>query len=130
MKWSLSAGSIRDGCEDLPRPHQDCHGRCRKGLSKRRLCTAEADEAFQCRKCDRSVHTANFLALRHARCVLCETCKRFTRRYIVGTSMEVKLRTVVKLSQSSQDSKMNYSWRIDIVYTSSNVWYQPGNWIL
>lgn len=48
-----------------------------------------ADSAFLCRACDKSVHAANILALRHVRCVLCKTCQRFTRRYVVGASTEV-----------------------------------------
>ncbi|GKV11496.1 hypothetical protein SLEP1_g22753 [Rubroshorea leprosula] len=38
-----------------------------------------ADDAFLCRKCDRWVHQANFLALRHIRCFLCNSCQNLTR---------------------------------------------------
>ncbi|KAF3583678.1 hypothetical protein F2Q69_00030766 [Brassica cretica] len=44
----------------------------------------EADSAFLCRKCDRWVHGANFLAWRHVRRVLCTACYKLTRRCLVG----------------------------------------------
>ncbi|EOA32562.1 hypothetical protein CARUB_v10015852mg [Capsella rubella] len=44
----------------------------------------EADSAFLCRKCDRWVHGANFLAWRHVRRVLCTSCQKLTRRCLVG----------------------------------------------
>ncbi|GMJ03383.1 microProtein 1a, B-box domain protein 31 [Hibiscus trionum] len=46
----------------------------------------QADDAYLCRKCDRWVHEANFLALRHVRCFLCNTCQNLTQRYLVGAS--------------------------------------------
>ncbi|XP_057954465.1 B-box domain protein 30-like [Malania oleifera] len=55
----------------------------------------EADDAFLCRKCDKSVHGANFLALRHVRCFLCTTCQNLTHHYLIGTSAEVGLRTLL-----------------------------------
>ncbi|CAI9090317.1 OLC1v1025067C1 [Oldenlandia corymbosa var. corymbosa] len=64
------------------------------------LCSAparvycQADDAFLCLKCDRWVHDANFLAQRHIRCFLCNTCNRLTQRYLIGTSSEVVLPTV------------------------------------
>ncbi|KAL2474192.1 B-box type zinc finger family protein [Forsythia ovata] len=67
------------------------------------LCNSEAslycqaDDAFLCKKCDSFVHAANFLAQRHIRCLLCTTCQSLTRRYLVGTSVEVVLPTVVCL---------------------------------
>lgn len=80
------------------------------------LCTSEAsvycqaDNAFLCRKCDRSVHGANFLAQRHIRCLLCRVCRRSTRRFLIGTSSELILPTVAGLEQSSRkrsaDSEM------------------------
>ncbi|PQQ17918.1 hypothetical protein Pyn_40640 [Prunus yedoensis var. nudiflora] len=39
-------------------------------------------------KCDQWVHGANFLALRHVRCLLCNTCQNLTQRYVVGISVE------------------------------------------
>ncbi|RDX61830.1 B-box domain protein 30, partial [Mucuna pruriens] len=51
----------------------------------------QADEAYLCRKCDKRVHEANFLALRHIRCFLCNTCQNLTRRYLIGASLEVVL---------------------------------------
>ncbi|XP_027060893.1 B-box domain protein 31-like [Coffea eugenioides] len=62
----------------------------------------QADDAFLCRKCDRWVHGANFLAQRHIRCLLCSTCQRLTQRYLIGKSVEVILPTVVRLKESSQ----------------------------
>ena len=51
----------------------------------------QADDAYLCRKCDKKVHEANFLSLRHIRCFLCNTCQNFTRRYLIGTSIEMLL---------------------------------------
>ncbi|KAE9620669.1 putative transcription factor interactor and regulator Znf-B family [Lupinus albus] len=51
----------------------------------------QADNAYLCRKCDKVVHEANFLALRHIRCFLCNTCQNLTRRYLIGASLEVVL---------------------------------------
>lgn len=51
----------------------------------------QADDAYLCRKCDKRVHGANFLALRHIRCFLCNTCQNLTRRYLIGASVEVVL---------------------------------------
>ncbi|XP_015935976.1 B-box domain protein 30-like [Arachis duranensis] len=50
-----------------------------------------ADDAYLCRKCDSWVHEANFLALRHIRCFLCNTCSNLTRRCVIGASSEVIL---------------------------------------
>ncbi|KAI8007995.1 B-box domain protein 30 [Camellia lanceoleosa] len=55
----------------------------------------QADEAFLCRKCDKWVHGANFLAQRHIRSLLCNSCQGLTHRYLMGTSTEVLLSTVV-----------------------------------
>ncbi|KFK39505.1 hypothetical protein AALP_AA3G252500 [Arabis alpina] len=51
----------------------------------------EADSAFLCRKCDRWVHGANFLAWRHVRRVLCTACQKLTRRCVVGEDFHVVL---------------------------------------
>ncbi|CAN8268817.1 unnamed protein product [Cochlearia groenlandica] len=51
----------------------------------------EADSAFLCRKCDRWVHGANFLAWRHVRRVLCTACQKLTRRCHVGDHFNVVL---------------------------------------
>ena len=51
----------------------------------------QADDAYLCRKCDNLVHKANFLALRHVRCFLCNTCQNLTRRCLNGASLEVIL---------------------------------------
>lgn len=51
----------------------------------------EADGAFLCRKCDKLVHSANFLAQRHIRCILCGICKRLTKRYFIGNSSQIMI---------------------------------------
>lgn len=55
----------------------------------------QADNAFLCKKCDKWVHGANFLAQRHIRCLLCSTCQGLTQRYIVGASFKLLLPGVV-----------------------------------
>lgn len=67
----------------------------------------EADEAYLCGKCDKSVHSANFLALRHVRCLLCNTCQSHTQRYLLGASMEVVLPSIVSRS-SVETNFQNY----------------------
>ncbi|KAH7844544.1 hypothetical protein Vadar_029178 [Vaccinium darrowii] len=54
----------------------------------------QADQAFLCKKCDKWVHGANFLAQRHIRCLLCNTCQGLTQRYLIGRPFKVLLRTV------------------------------------
>ncbi|KAJ8527842.1 hypothetical protein K7X08_015293 [Anisodus acutangulus] len=61
----------------------------------------QADDAFLCRKCDKLVHGANFLAQRHIRCILCGVCKRLTQRYLIGVSSEVILPIVVSFTHRS-----------------------------
>ncbi|KAM7276072.1 hypothetical protein ACFE04_017938 [Oxalis oulophora] len=51
----------------------------------------QADDAFLCKDCDKHVHGANFLALRHVRCFLCNSCQNLTKRYLIGASREVML---------------------------------------
>ncbi|KAF8409493.1 hypothetical protein HHK36_005569 [Tetracentron sinense] len=58
----------------------------------------QADDAFLCRKCDKWVHGANFLALRHIRCLLSDEWQNLTERYLIGTSVEVELPTIVSRS--------------------------------
>ncbi|GLT58635.1 hypothetical protein SLA2020_315090 [Shorea laevis] len=65
----------------------------------------QADDAFLCRKCDTWVHQANFLALRHIRCFLCNTCQNLTQRYLIGASTEVVLPTIVSLASESRGSR-------------------------
>ncbi|KAL4346824.1 hypothetical protein GQ457_17G004980 [Hibiscus cannabinus] len=59
----------------------------------------QADDAYLCRKCDKWVHEANFLALRHVRCFLCGTCQNPTQRYLIGASREVVLPSMVSPSE-------------------------------
>ncbi|XXG83022.1 hypothetical protein AAC387_Pa10g0881 [Persea americana] len=67
----------------------------RQGAITCELCNSRAtiycrsDDAFLCRTCDKHVHKANFLALRHIRCVLCESCQKPKHRYIIGSSFEL-----------------------------------------
>lgn len=61
----------------------------------------QADDAFLCRKCDKWVHGANFLALRHIRCLLCDTCQNLTQRYLLGASVEVVLPTMMSRTERS-----------------------------
>ncbi|MBA0863306.1 hypothetical protein Goshw_019310, partial [Gossypium schwendimanii] len=70
------------------------------GLVKCELCKSraslycQADDAYLCRKCDKWVHGANFLAFRHIRCFLCNTCQNLTQRCLIGASHEVLLPTM------------------------------------
>ncbi|KAJ9176945.1 hypothetical protein P3X46_012204 [Hevea brasiliensis] len=59
----------------------------------------QADDAYLCRQCDKWVHGANFLAFRHIRCFLCNTCQNLTQRYLIGASMEIVLPTIVSLRE-------------------------------
>jgi hypothetical protein len=77
-KESVSPSKIRDS---------KCCELC--GLQASLYC--QADDAYLCRKCDKKVHEANFLALRHIRCFLCNTCQNLTRRYLIGASVEMIL---------------------------------------
>ncbi|CAN1124116.1 B-box domain protein 30 [Linum perenne] len=65
----------------------------------------QADDAYLCQKCDRWVHGANFLALRHIRCVLCTTCQGSTQRFLVGASMEVLLPNLVGKIQNDDEEE-------------------------
>ncbi|KAJ4831694.1 hypothetical protein Tsubulata_033177 [Turnera subulata] len=75
---------------------------CCELCSSRASLYCQADDAFLCQKCDKSVHGANFLALRHVRCVLCNTCQKLTQRYLVGASMEVVFPTIDTQRQGMQ----------------------------
>ncbi|XP_031254505.1 B-box domain protein 30-like [Pistacia vera] len=68
---------------------------CCELCGKRASLYCQADDAFLCRKCDKWVHEANFLALRHIRCFLCNTCQNLTQRYLIGASLEVLLPTMM-----------------------------------
>ena len=69
--------------------------------SSRALLYCQADDAFLCQKCDRWVHGANFLAFRHIRCLLCSTCQNLTQRYLIGSSHEVALPTMISWTERS-----------------------------
>ncbi|XP_030459445.1 B-box domain protein 30-like [Syzygium oleosum] len=64
----------------------------------------QADDAYLCRQCDRWVHEANFLAQRHIRCLLCNTCQRLTQRYVLGPSTVVVLPSMVENWADQRDS--------------------------
>ncbi|CAA7030251.1 unnamed protein product [Microthlaspi erraticum] len=76
----------------------------------------EADSAFLCRKCDRWVHGANFLAWRHVRRVLCSSCQKLTRRCLVGEDFHVVLpavtteenRTTTRSEEDSSDHEVPF----------------------
>ncbi|CAK9175193.1 unnamed protein product [Ilex paraguariensis] len=70
--------------------------------SSRASLYCQADDAFLCRKCDKLVHGANFLAQRHIRCLLCTTCHSLTDRYLIGTSVVVVLPPLVCWIEKSQ----------------------------
>lgn len=61
----------------------------------------QADDAYLCRKCDKWVHGANFLAQRHIRCILCNVCQNLTQKYLMGTSTEVLLPTIVTSTEAN-----------------------------
>ncbi|XP_048434674.1 B-box domain protein 30-like [Pyrus x bretschneideri] len=71
-----------------------------------------ADDAFLCRKCDRWVHGANFLALRHARWLLCNTCQNLTRRYVVGIAVKVMLPTILSRRFNAVSEVLKREYRI------------------
>ncbi|WJX49876.1 hypothetical protein P8452_36257 [Trifolium repens] len=67
-----------------------------------------SDNAYLCRKCDNLVHKANFLALRHVRCFLCDTCQNLTRRCLIGASLEVILpSTISTIENLPNDDNIN-----------------------
>ncbi|KAE8654803.1 hypothetical protein F3Y22_tig00117040pilonHSYRG00014 [Hibiscus syriacus] len=105
----MCRGLQQDGNNSLSCPKQ--------GLSSRlvncELCNSraslycQADDAYLCRKCDQWVHQANFLALRHIRCFLCNTCQSLSQRYLIGASQEVVLPTMASSSERKRfDSDM------------------------
>lgn len=118
ISWKISIGKGIKMCRGVEeRSHS--HGRfCRKQEEEEagsgnetsslvccELCGSQAslycqaDNAFLCRKCDKWVHGANFLAFRHIRCFLCNTCQNLTQRYLIGASMEIVLPTIVSLRE-------------------------------
>lgn len=71
----------------------------------------EADAAFLCRKCDTSVHSANFLARRHVRRMICTVCGKLTRRCLVGDNFNVvlpEIRTMTRVEEDSGDHKVPF----------------------
>ncbi|CAB4274248.1 unnamed protein product [Prunus armeniaca] len=80
---------------------------CCELCSRRASLYCQADDAYLCRKCDQWVHGANFLALRHVRCLLCNTCQNLTQRYVVGISVEVMLPTILSWVERKRCSSNN-----------------------
>ncbi|CAL9225465.1 unnamed protein product [Arabidopsis halleri] len=71
----------------------------------------EADAASLCRKCDRWVHSANFLARRHLRRVICTTCQKLTRQCLVGDNFNVvlpEIRTMARVEEDGSDHKVPF----------------------
>ncbi|KAG6572307.1 B-box domain protein 30, partial [Cucurbita argyrosperma subsp. argyrosperma] len=85
----------------------------------------QADEAYLCQKCDKMVHSANFLALRHVRCLLCNTCQRATRRYLLGASMEVVLPSIVSSSLMERNFQNYHCGSDDYDQNSSQLLQTP-----
>lgn len=95
--------------------HRSVHGVCRSICTRPsvpvrcELCGGdasvfcEADSAFLCRKCDRWVHGANFLAWRHVRRVLCTACYKLTRRCVVGDNYHVILPAATAVETTGED---------------------------
>ncbi|CAN8258489.1 unnamed protein product [Cochlearia groenlandica] len=79
----------------------------------------EADSAFLCRKCDRWVHGANFLAWRHVRRVLCTACQKLTRQSIVGEEFRFVLpaaTTTEKNITTRSDQEDNSNHKVPFVF--------------
>ncbi|KAK8529657.1 hypothetical protein V6N13_102564 [Hibiscus sabdariffa] len=106
---NTSSSCLKQGFSAVPGLNRDDSS----GLVSCELCNSraslycQADDAYLCRKCDKWVHQANFLALRHIRCFLCNTCQSPTQRYLMGASQEAVLPTMVSSSGRRQcDSDM------------------------
>ncbi|PSS05798.1 B-box domain protein [Actinidia chinensis var. chinensis] len=103
-------GQNRGGFRSSEAPREAVSAHDRHGTVACELCESpasvycQADEAFLCRKCDKWVHGANFLAQRHIRCLLCSSCHGLTQRYLIGTSTEVLLPTIVSTGERGQCS--------------------------
>ncbi|MBA0731206.1 hypothetical protein Golax_000076, partial [Gossypium laxum] len=90
QQGSTSSSCLKQGVSLSP----NANPRVSTRLVKCELCNSratlycQADDAYLCRKCDKWVHDANFLAQRHIRCFLCNTCQNLTQRYLIGASHE------------------------------------------
>lgn len=109
MCRGVEGGKQGDGFCKLPerdREHQPRNNT--RGCVSCELCGSratlycQADDAYLCRKCDQWVHGANFLALRHIRCFLCNTCQKQTQQYLIGASTEIVLPTLVSWSETNR----------------------------
>nr|POE71240.1 b-box domain protein 31 [Quercus suber] len=93
--WKASTIARNWSQREVPRLFQNQH-------NVQRYSPRRGKSAYTPRKCDKRVHGANFLALRHIRCFLCNTCQNLTQRYLIGASVEVVLPTIVSWSERSQ----------------------------
>jgi len=113
MCKGLEEGKIGGVRRLPPSPQDDVSPDAADGLVPCELCGSraslycQADDAYLCRKCDKRVHGANFLALRHIRCFLCNTCQNLTQRYLIGASVEVVLPTLVSWTERSSQCNPN-----------------------
>ncbi|KAL1220616.1 B-box domain protein 30 [Cardamine amara subsp. amara] len=102
--------------EEKRRSHDEgCRRICMKSLrapvscelcSENAAVYCEADKAFLCGKCDQWVHSANFLARRHVRRVICTACQKLSTLCLVGDSFNVVLpetRTIARREEDSSD---------------------------
>ncbi|VVA98810.1 unnamed protein product [Arabis nemorensis] len=76
----------------------------------------EADSAFLCRKCDRWVHGANFLAWRHVRRVLCTSCQKLTRRCLVGEDFHVFLPATAEENRTIENEQDSSNQKVPFVF--------------
>ncbi|EOA17683.1 hypothetical protein CARUB_v10006054mg [Capsella rubella] len=99
-------GGCQRLCTESPRAPVSCE-LCGKDAAV----YCEADAAFLCMKCDTWVHSANFLARRHLRSVICSSCRKLTRRCLVGDKFNVvlpEIRTMVRGEEDSSDHKVPF----------------------
>ncbi|KAK7342149.1 hypothetical protein VNO80_25092 [Phaseolus coccineus] len=84
-------------CRSFPPQQNSSFSATRGSSTSCELCGLQAslycpaDNAYLCRECDKWVHRANFFALRHVRCFLCNTCQNLTHRYLIGITAEILL---------------------------------------
>ncbi|XP_010496104.1 PREDICTED: B-box domain protein 30-like [Camelina sativa] len=101
-------GGCRRHCSDSPNAQVRC-----ELCDENAAVYCEADAAFLCRNCDTWVHSANFLARRHLRSVICSTCRKLTRRFLVGDNFNVvlpELRTMARGEEDSTDHKVPFAF--------------------
>ncbi|XP_010449956.1 PREDICTED: B-box domain protein 30-like [Camelina sativa] len=90
------------GCRRLCSGSPNAPVRCEL-CDKNATVYCEADAAFLCRKCDTWVHSANFLARRHLRSVICSTCRKLTRRFLVGDNFNAVLPEIRTMARGEDE---------------------------